>query len=317
MVKNLLNNWVAKLAGAVAARMAPLAQHGAIDDRMAREKQLLLQGRQLSWQLPSRQALCLRNIQQAEFSIFSQWGDDGIIQFLIQYLEIEQHSFVEFGVHDYTESNTRFLLMNNNWRGLVMDGSTTNIETITTSYYYWRYDLTAVCAFVTAENINDIIRHHGFARGLGLLHIDIDGNDYWIWKVLDCVSPIIVIIEYNAVFGPTATWTVPYDPAFDRTKAHHSWLYWGASLQALIDLSAQKGYLFIGTNSAGNNAYFVRADRAKELPTALTAAHYTPSLYRESRNRNGQLSYLVGRERLDAIRGCPIYNTRTEKEELI
>ena len=64
-----------------------------------------------------------KDIQQAEFKIFSQWGDDGIIQFLVSYLDIPQKTFIEFGVEDYSESNTRFLVINNNWKGLVLDGN--------------------------------------------------------------------------------------------------------------------------------------------------------------------------------------------------
>ncbi|MDI6739908.1 MAG: hypothetical protein QME74_06045, partial [Candidatus Edwardsbacteria bacterium] len=60
----------------------------------------------------------LKSIQDAEFKVYSQFGDDGIIQYLISQIPIENKSFIEFGVQDYTESNTRFLLKNDNWRGL-------------------------------------------------------------------------------------------------------------------------------------------------------------------------------------------------------
>ena len=63
------------------------------------------------------------NINDYEFKIFSQFGDDGIIQYLIKNILIENEIFIEFGVENYMESNTRFLMMNNNWSGFVMDGS--------------------------------------------------------------------------------------------------------------------------------------------------------------------------------------------------
>ena len=68
----------------------------------------------------------LSSLKEAEFKVFSQWGDDGIIQYLINKIPIKNQTFVEFGVEDYTESNTRFLLMNNNWSGLIIDGSYSN-----------------------------------------------------------------------------------------------------------------------------------------------------------------------------------------------
>src|SRR4051812_29874275 len=66
--------------------------------------------------------------EDVEFKVFSQWGDDGIIQYLINKIDIPYKTFVEFGVENYTEANTRFLLMNNNWSGLVMDGSEANMN---------------------------------------------------------------------------------------------------------------------------------------------------------------------------------------------
>src|SRR3954467_7577716 len=61
-------------------------------------------------------------VKQAEFRVFSQFGEDGIIQFLVQRVPIEREVFVEFGVENYQESNTRFLLVHDNWRGLIIDG---------------------------------------------------------------------------------------------------------------------------------------------------------------------------------------------------
>ena len=148
-----------------------------------------------------RKAGLLENLLDAEFKVFSQWGDDGIIQYLVNQLDIPVKNFIEFGVEDYTEANTRFLLLNNNWSGLVMDCSEENVAYIKNDDIYWKHDLTAICAFVTAENINKTISEAGFTGEIGLLHIDVDGNDYWIWKAIDIVSPIIAIIEYNSLFG--------------------------------------------------------------------------------------------------------------------
>ena len=136
-----------------------------------------------------------KDIQQAEFKVFSQWGDDGIIQFLVSYLDIPQKTFIEFGVEDYSESNTRFLLINNNWKGLVLDGNKNDINYILDDEIYFRHELTAKQVFVTAENINQVITENGFSGEIGLLHIDIDGNDYWVWKAIEVVNPVIVIVE--------------------------------------------------------------------------------------------------------------------------
>lgn len=259
----------------------------------------------------------LSNLQEAEFKVFSQWGDDGIIQYLIHYLDFPNTSFVEFGVEDYKESNTRFLLMNNNWSGLVMDGSESHIAAIKKSEFYWKYDLTAINAFITVENINTLISDAGFSGEIGLLHIDIDGNDYWIWKALEIVQPILMIVEYNSVFGSERSITVPYEAQFVRSQAHYSNLYAGASLGALCDLASEKGYCFVGSNSAGNNAYFIKNGYQKELKKLSLKEGYVQSKFRESRNENGELTYLRGDDRLQEIKGLPIYNTKSNLIEKI
>ena len=253
-----------------------------------------------------------RNFREAEFKVFSQFGDDGIIQFLIARLGISRDlsSFVEFGVQDYSESNTRFLLFNDNWRGLVMDSDPQNVERIKSCDLYWRHDLTALCRWIDRDNINAILKDSGFGGDIGLLSIDIDGNDYWVWERIEVVNPVIVVAKYNSVFGARRALTVPYDPKFSRTAAHYSNLYWGASLAALALLAQRKGYAFVGSNLAGNNAYFVRTSHigAGGVDAIAAEVGYVESRFRESRDRQGRLTYLGGATRLKAIAEMPVYD---------
>jgi len=259
----------------------------------------------------------IHNIQLSEFKVFSQWGDDGIIQFLVDYLDIPGKIFIEFGVENYTEANTKFLLMNNNWTGLIMDGSVSNMESVRREEIYWKYQLTAKRAFITRENINDLIKQNNIEGEIGLLHIDIDGNDYWVWKAITNISPIIVIVEYNSVWGKDKPWTIPYKADFNRSVAHYSNLYFGSSIVSLCDLAEEKGYFFVGCNSNGNNAYFVRKDKIKGLDPIDANKGYVLSKFRESRDQNGTLNYLDGDMRLKEMQGLKVFNTRTEKIEYI
>ncbi len=253
----------------------------------------------------------IAELRNAELSVFSQWGDDEIIQYLIGQLVLREERFIEFGVADYTESNTRFLLLHDNWSGLVMDCSPDNIESIKRDDIYWRYDLTAISAFLTVENVNQAIASAGFSGEVGLLHIDVDGNDYWLWNAINTVSPIIAVIKYNSLFGLERSITTPYDSTFSRFSAHFSGLYAGASLPALCDLAHEKGYSFIGSNSAGNNAYFVRKDRLGILKELSVEHCYVASKFREHRDETGRLTFLSGNRAIETLHGMPIYNTRT------
>lgn len=250
------------------------------------------------------------SLGQIEFKVFSQWGEDGILQYLINRLEIPNAEFVEFGVQDYAESNTRFLLQNNNWKGLVIDGSTENISIIKGREYYWKFDLTAVCHFITTENINEILEANGFTGDIGLLSVDIDGNDYWVWDAIDAISPRIVVCEYNSLFGEYDAVSIPYSPGFQRSKAHYSNLYFGASFSALSKLGEKKGYVLVGVNSNANNAFFVRDDLDLSfLSLELEGGgqqHYKCASFRESRSQNGELTYLSREQGLSLIGNLPV-----------
>ena len=204
-----------------------------------------------------------------EFQVFSQWGEDGIISYLVNNVDIENNFFIEFGVENYLESNTRFLLKKFNWSGLIIDSSQKNIDYIKKDKIYWQHDINALCEFISRENINKIFLENISQKNIGLLSIDIDGNDYWVWKAITTIDPSIVVIEYNSILGSSKNYTVPYSKNFERNKAHYSNLYYGASLPALVKLGKEKGYALVTCNSAGNNAFFVKKnllnDKVKEL----------------------------------------------------
>jgi len=249
-----------------------------------------------------------RDLREVEFRVFSQWGEDGILQYLLGRVPVIREIFVELGVEDYRESNTRFLLKQNNWRGLVVDADRENIESIRRSDLYWRHELTGICSFITRANVNDLIRQAGFEGDVGLLSIDIDGNDYWVWQAIDTIRPRIVICEYNSVFGRRRAVTVPYQADFRRSRAHHSNLYFGASLPALCKLAETKGYVFAGSNSAGCNAFFVLEEFSGGIRSHSADEGYVSSLARESRDRRGHLTYASGADRLALIRNMPVYD---------
>lgn len=253
----------------------------------------------------------LNSLEEAEFQVYSQFGEDGIIQWLIHNVVINQKTFIEFGVEDYSEANTRFLLMNNNWSGLVMDGSNENINHLKQWKYFWKYDLSAVAAFITKDNINQLILDAGYRGDIGILSIDLDGNDYWILNAIDCVSPRILICEYNSIYGKEQMVSIPYDEKFFRTEAHYSNLYWGASLAAFRDWAEKNNYYFMGSNSAGNNAFFVRKDCITPDQVPQNADIFIESKYRESRDKEGKLTYKRGEERLKYIEEMQLVDLQT------
>jgi hypothetical protein len=256
----------------------------------------------------------IKLLADVEFQVFSQFGDDGIIQYLISKLDIPNKTFVEFGVENYREANTRFLLVNNNWKGLVIDGSQKNIKYIKKDQLSNLFQLYSKCAFITKDNINELISEMNFEPDLGLLSVDIDGNDYWVWKAIEVVKPIIVVSEYNADFGIDHPWSIPYEADF-VIGAKYPVNYWGVSLLSLCDLAEEKGYSFVGCNSQGNNAYFVRNDKLGGLKKLNCAEGYSTAKFYMARDLAGNRLEL--KQRYSNIVGLPIYNTRTNLIEKI
>jgi hypothetical protein len=252
------------------------------------------------------------DLHDHEFQVSSQWGEDGIIQYLIQQVEIPNPTFVEFGVQDYTESNTRFLLQHNNWSGLVIDATAEHIDYIRRDAIYWRHNLKADCAFIDRDNINGLLERNGVHGDIGLLSIDIDGNDYWVWEAISVIRPRLVVCEYNSVFGSRRAVTVPYERQFERHRAHFSGAYWGASLAALDHLARKKGYALVGINSVGINAFFVRADVVESIPVQTPRQAYVKSQFRDTRNPQGQLTFGGFEERRALIAEMPLYDVERD-----
>ena len=291
-----------------------------ITGKLNDESLLLSNGKILSNQLK-----LLKNINNNlplnsyEFKIFSQFGDDGIIQYLIQNIKLKNNSFIEFGVEDFNESNCRFLMMNNNFQGFVIDGSEENIQRLKNFNWFWRYDLQCEQSFITKDNINQLIAKSHF-EDIAILHIDLDGNDYWIFENLDLskINPAIIILEYNSVFGDERAISVPYKDDFVRTNYHYSNLCFGASLPALNHLAEKRGYSLIGCNSSGNNSYFIRNDLLTDQIKKISAKEaYVESKFRESRDQNNQLTYIRGKDRIEIIKGLDVVNIITNQIEKI
>ena len=260
----------------------------------------------------------ISSLAEVEFQVFSQFGDDGIIQYLVANLDIPHKTFIEFGVENYKEANTRYLLINNNWSGLIMDGSESNIKFVKNDPISMFNELHSKCAFITRDNINKLLKgflDEGYDAEVGILSIDIDGNDYWIWNEMNVISPVIVIAEYNAVFGAENAWTIPYKADFYRLSDHHSHQYWGASLKAFNFLAEKKGYSFVGCNSAGNNAYFIRKDKIGRLKPITVRDGFVDSRFMEDVDKNG--NGIHGKKRLELVKGMPIFNVETDKLETI
>lgn len=201
--------------------------------------------------------LCL---EQYGYKVYSQNDEDGIIQEIFNRIGTTNKKFVEFGVQNGLESNCHYLL-HKGWSGLFIEGDEKSCDEIKVKFKPVIHDgkLHLIHAFINRDNINGLIGSV-YTGDIDLLSIDIDGNDYHIWKAIDVIRPRVVIIEYNGKFSPDVEWIMGY-------YEHHIWRgsdWHGASLKSLEILGRDKGYQLVGTNLNGSNAFFVRCDLARD-----------------------------------------------------
>jgi len=186
----------------------------------------------------------VKNINLFEKKIYSQNGEDGILQIIFYKIKSINKFCVEFGVNNGRECNTRYFIETEGWRYLHMD------------YGDYKHPYTQIKKeFITAENINLLFRKYNVPEEFNLLSIDIDFNDYWIWKAIE-YYPAVVVIEYNGSIPPNESKVVKYEP-FNTGDGSN---YFGASLLALVKLGKSKGYTLVGCCKKGINAFFVRDD---------------------------------------------------------
>ena len=202
-------------------------------------------------------------INSHEFSVHSQHGEDGIIAHIFSKIGVVDGTFVEFGSGGERGCNSSNLAINFGWRGLFIDGEESNV--LDGIEYYSSFpqvkpgNVKFAQNWITKENINSIIKDNGFEGEIDLLSIDIDGNDYHIFNALNIVKPRVIILEYNALLGKEKQVTIKYDP---KLIQYGAW-YCGASLNALTKLANKKGYILVGCESRGSNAFYIREDVAK------------------------------------------------------
>jgi hypothetical protein len=220
----------------------------------------------------------LPRLEDCGFRVFSQFEEDGYLLYLAAVFEITSKLFIDIGAADGVNSNCANLALNLGWHGLFVDGSIENVRR-GEAFYAQHLDTSLYPpvfrqAMVTRENINSLISDAGFRGRVGILSIDIDGNDYWIWDALEIVVPAIVVIETHIEFGLNNV-VVPYDANYVYPGRIPN--YFGASPVAMVRLAHRKGYRLVGANRFGFNLIFAKRgmheDRVPTVPLEQILQH--------------------------------------------
>lgn len=229
----------------------------------------LIRAQYLPTDIPAPLALNARR-----FRLRSQHEEDGILLSLIAAAGVRDRSFIEIGCGG-SGGSAAVLAHDMGWKGLMVDASARAVS-MARHELHTNPGVTVVQAMVTPDNINDLVRQHGLAGEVDLLSIDIDGVEYWLLKALDACRARVLVLEYNAYFGPTRAVTIPASgPPADRPIE-----YFGASLAALEQVAREKGYRLVHCEQQGVNAFFLRQDLAPEFPGLTSEQAFRPFRHR-------------------------------------
>jgi len=261
----------------------------------------------------------INNLEDTEYKVFSQTGEDGIIDFLLNKIEILNTKFVEIGVGDYSESNTRYIYEKSFSKGLIIDIEKDLIKKVSKNINLWKGLLNIENIEIDSDNINEVLDKYDLNENLDLFSIDIDGVDYWVIDKLKPKISKIFVLEYNPTFGHELEITVPNVKNFNRFKSHYSGCYYGASLKAMIKIMKSKGFEFVGTNKLNFNAFFVLDELSQKFENLKknlkTLDNYTSIKIRDSKNQNGDLNFLNKKSRLEQIKDLEVIDVSKKENK--
>lgn len=233
----------------------------------------------------------LPSFEDTGFRVYSQTDEDGLLLYLFSVIGFKSRSLLDIAAGSPFGGNTTNLILNWGCHGLLIEG---NEKLVAESVAFYNHHPDAELfpprikqAWVTAENINQLVINEGLSGEIDLFSLDVDGVDYWLWKSLDVVSPRVVMVEYQDMFLADESLTIPYKSDFNRFDIHPD--YFGASLAAFVNLAHKKGYRLVGCNRYGYNAFFVRNDLAVDILPEVTVesclSHPRIHANRESRRK--------------------------------
>lgn len=193
-----------------------------------------------------------------EFSGFSQNGEDGILDVLCRQLSSSNRYFIEIGAADGMQNNSSWLVVAQQYNGLMIEGNSSLVERARRMIQNYSIGVECINMFVNSTNIQEL-KSLALHSDPDVFSLDIDGIDYYIAKAIieGGFRPKIFVVEYNSVYGPKRSVTIPYQDDFVFTKAHPTHLYYGVSIAAWRKFFDHHGYHFVTVDRKGVNAFFV------------------------------------------------------------
>ncbi len=210
------------------------------------------------------------NIRDAGFRAYSQFEEDGIILYILSMIGFKTRRVVEMCCGSGEECMTTNLILNHGFDGFLFDGSADNIRRaerfFRSKHDCLLYSPVLKAAWITAENVNDLLSESGCAGEVDLFSLDIDGNDYWVWDAIKAIRPRLFVVETHNIIPSDKSLTIEYRPDFNYLdQVGAAQLFRSASLLAMVKLCKRRGYRMIGAHRHGFNVFFLRNDEGQKF----------------------------------------------------
>ncbi|TPX34711.1 hypothetical protein SmJEL517_g02675 [Synchytrium microbalum] len=205
----------------------------------------------------------LYNIGDHEIKFYSQNGEDGAIQYIFANLGTTNKYYVEFGVFDGTECNTKWLWENQRWDGLLMDGKAKSYDSRVIHNH-----------FINRTNIVPLFQKYEVPNAFDILSVDLDSSDYWVLKAILTAKyrPRVIIIEINRNFEVDEPYTVNKERVLWTEPAS----LFGLSPLAVSYLCNKFGYSMIYVDKAVVNGFCVAREVLSDLVRQRTGIVVSP-----------------------------------------
>jgi len=194
--------------------------------------------------------------------VYSQTGEDGILEMIFQSLGIKNGHFCEFGASDgMSYCNTR-KLREEGWGGVLIEGNPNFIKELKNNLKDYK-NIETIESFITCEgdtSLDSLLKKTNLKQDFDFLSIDIDGNDLWVWKSLEKYSPKVVMVEYNPNYDPTLSLSIEYN----KDHIHDLDAYYSATAGAFKKIADDKGYKLVGFTE-GLNLVFCKKNLSQDF----------------------------------------------------
>ena len=209
-------------------------------------------------------------IRDAGFRVYSQFEEDGIILYVLSMIGLKTRRVVEMCCGAANECMATNLILNHGFDGYLFDG---NLENVRVANEFFRrkhdcllYQPIVTHAWITRDNVNELLTQSDCTGEVDLFSLDIDGNDYWIWDAISAINPRLLVIETHNIIPANRSLTIEYQPDFCcSAKPIAEQDYRGASLLAMQRLCKRRGFRMIGAHRHGFNVFFLRDDEGTQF----------------------------------------------------